>query len=400
MKILIIGTRYAPIPNMNSGAIEKLVEQFLLNKENEEIEYYVYSGIDKKQNIEDIRQFKNVEFRFIKRYTAFYKILHVIFGIFRKIFNSNISINEYSCSIISDLKKKRELKNFDLVIFENEIECIYYMCKKINAKKVLHLHNDYLNSETKNCKKILACLDEVWGVSNFICSKVCEIDNTCENKIKTLYNGIDLNKFKSELSDESKKNIKSFNNVKNDDINFLYVGRIMPEKGLAELLVAFEKLLLEYNNINLFIVGASKDGEENYLKKLKYKYEKYKNVKFKGKLNYSDITDIFSICDVQVVPSIWNEAFGLVAAEGMAKGLALIVTNAGGLPEVIGPDCGIVIERSGLIDNLYNEMKKMIDNSKLREKISSNAFSYVEKFKLKNYTSQMEKFILDICQFK
>ena len=55
--------------------------------------------------------------------------------------------------------------------------------------------------------------------------------------------------------------------------------------------------------------------------------------------------EFFSRVDVAVFPSVWDESFGLVAAEAMEAGCPVIVSDAGGLPEVVGPDHPWVVPR-------------------------------------------------------
>ena len=67
---------------------------------------------------------------------------------------------------------------------------------------------------------------------------------------------------------------------------------------------------------------------------------------------------------IVVIPSTWEEPFGLVAAEAMSNGACVIASNVGGIPEII-KNCGILIEKINH-NKLYKQITHLIENDKLR----------------------------------
>ena len=63
-----------------------------------------------------------------------------------------------------------------------------------------------------------------------------------------------------------------------------------------------------------------------------------------GFINSEDLSHIMSETSIIVIPSKWNEPFGLVAAEAMSNGIAIVSSNSGGLPEIISNN-GILIDQ-------------------------------------------------------
>ena len=96
-------------------------------------------------------------------------------------------------------------------------------------------------------KKILNLFDEVWAVSEFIKDRVDELDNT-NDKVKVLYNTIDYSLFSKKITLKEKEELKKEYNASGDFI-FLYVGRVMREKGTLELVQAFSNVNREFDNI-------------------------------------------------------------------------------------------------------------------------------------------------------
>ena len=196
MKVLIISSGFHPVTNNMGGAIENLIETYLIENEkkfkNDITLYSVETEKGKKE-----RDFQNTKIRIINKTTFAYKIKQAINYIKLKItkkYDGNIYIKE----VINDLKKRKELNYYDCIIVENIGEFVPIIKKYTNTKVVLHLHNDYLNIETKNGNVITQACDNIWCVSEFISKKVKEIikDEKEKEKVKILYNGINFEKIK------------------------------------------------------------------------------------------------------------------------------------------------------------------------------------------------------------
>ncbi len=111
-----------------------------------------------------------------------------------------------------------------------------------------------------------------------------------------------------------------------DDGYFLYFGRLVPEKGVDVLIRAMEKL----PDVKCKIVGSGPDKE-----RLKEWARGMDNVEFAGWKREDQLWDLVRRARAVVVPSVWNEVFGLVAIEAMAFQKAVIASDIGGLPEVV-----------------------------------------------------------------
>ena len=311
---------------------------------------------------------------------CFEKILRRVFDIY---FGT-----PYIQKVCAYIKKQNK---YDLIIVENMPQYGPLIRKVSNSKLILHLHNDYLNVDSFKNKKNYLSFDKILCVSNFISNRVKEIGNKDDKKVFTLYNGIDLEKF----SNESTVNEDIFEKYKiqKKKFNVIYSGRICPEKGVENLIDAFNMindLKMQLIIIGGYNYGTSKDNE--FITNLKNK-SKGKNIVFTGYINYDDINSLYSIADLGIIPSIINEACPLTAIEMMASGIPVICTNSGGLPELINDKCGIIIDRNNLTENLNKTIRKIYSDKTMLVEYSKNAELRAKKFSKKKYVIDFWKYL-------
>lgn len=117
--------------------------------------------------------------------------------------------------------------------------------------------------------------------------------------------------------------------------DLIFVGRLVSDKGADTLLKALAILGEQGIRPGLTVVG---DGPERVsLEKLVAELKLEGQVMFIGSKTSREIADLLRRHKVLVVPSLWEEPFGVVALEGIACGCAVIGSAGGGLPEAIGP---------------------------------------------------------------
>jgi glycosyltransferase involved in cell wall biosynthesis len=139
------------------------------------------------------------------------------------------------------------------------------------------------------------------------------------------------------------------------DFKLLFVGRIMPTKGLELLLVAMGDLIGKHD-IQLDVIGDG--GDLFYCKKLARKLSLEKNVHFRGFMDKKTILRYYQQCDVFVFPSL-REASGNVIFEAMSCAKPLIVSNAGGPGEVVKDDFGIKIDVKSYDQYIHDLIKAL-----------------------------------------
>jgi glycosyltransferase involved in cell wall biosynthesis len=119
------------------------------------------------------------------------------------------------------------------------------------------------------------------------------------------------------------------------DRALVFCGRLVSDKGAELLIRALGIVLRKLSDVTLTIIG---DGPERCsLEALTDKLGIGAKIDFVGWRRGSDLASLLGQHRVMVVPSLWEEPFGIVALEGLACGCRLVVTDRGGLPEAAGP---------------------------------------------------------------
>jgi glycosyltransferase involved in cell wall biosynthesis len=166
----------------------------------------------------------------------------------------------------------------------------------------------------------------------------------------------------------------------NRNCNFVFVGRLVFDKGTEYAISAMQKLIsssLEQFTGQKPLLTIIGDGpERKSLEEFVFKLNLNACVRFTGALNSVQIAQELKLHKYLLVPSSWEEPFGIVALEGMACGCIPIVSNSGGLPEAIG-DAGIVFEKKNA-DSLFNTICETENDVLLQEKIKQEAAGHLQ----------------------
>ena len=177
----------------------------------------------------------------------------------------------------------------------------------------------------------------------------------------------------------------------------MFVGRICADKGINELVDAFEKInrddtILVIVGANFYNSGIVSPFEEQLKEGMKNIREK---VIFTGYVDYSIISQYYAIADVVVLPSMWDEPAGMTILETMACGKALITTDSGGIPEYVGNDNCIIIKRdNNIVDKIADNLDKLLDNPSEIKRLGKRAAIQISKYNRQYYYKQL----IDILQ--
>ena len=213
----------------------------------------------------------------------------------------------------------------------------------------------------------------------------------------SLKNAVNTEVFNKEKYKNELNKIRKGLNIDNEDIVIGFTGRLIPEKGIKELLLAIKNLKIP-KKIKVIIIGSATFGQKSksdYEEEIKLLSNSMnKNIIYTGYIHNSNIPKINSIVDISVVPSIWEEPAGLVVLEALSLGIPLIVTDSGGISEYINDECAITVKRDeNLINNLSNSLEKLIMDDELRIKMSIKAREQGVKFDITKYYEDFIKII-------
>lgn len=274
--------------------------------------------------------------------------------------SKNVHLAKKMCNHINENKLKAPI-----IEVHNRPYLVKLINKKVkNAKVILFFHND--PNEMKGAKYLK---ERLYLINN--CSAICFVSKYIKNQ------------FLSEINQRPKNLYVMYNGISrvNKDYvrkekNIIFVGRLVEEKGVHLFVEAIKMLHKKYNNWNFIIIGSTYLGDNKIQSKFSSKvFSLIKsfgpNVKLTGYIPYQEVQSIIQKSEILVAPSIWEEPFGLVVAEGMMYGCAIITTKKGGIPEIIKNN-GIVLNSINA-KNLEKKIEFLIKDQKFRKKIQKAA---------------------------
>ena len=215
-----------------------------------------------------------------------------------------------------------------------------------------------------------------YEASNVICNSMF-----MKNEIKNLFgkpsenvfvvpNGINVNKFEGKERDWDFRR----NYAADYEKIIFFAGRIVNEKGIQVLLNAAPKILANYPNVKFVIAGRGPCLDE--LKGLTSYLGLDSKVYFTGYLNDVQITKMYKAIDIATFPSLY-EPFGIVALEGMLAGAATVVSDTGGLNEIISHGIDGMKSYAGNPNSLADSILECLFDEKLCERMSKKAHEKV-----------------------
>ena len=255
---------------------------------------------------------------------------------FKYSFLSLKSRNKFLANEMLKLIKKDPDKK-QLIEIHNRPYLVELIAKEKKFPVTLFFHNDPQemkgSKSIKERENILEKCAAIYCVSEFIKNKFLDGVNKDFQKVHVLYNGVErkLTKFP-----KKKKEI-------------LFVGRLVPEKGVDLYVDVVELIASKYPDWSFCMIGSFKLGENQdtniFADMVTNRFKKIgSQAKFYGFKDHNFVDEKMKTASIIIIPSLWQEPFGLVAAEAMSNGMCIIASKVGGIPEIIDKN-GILIEK-------------------------------------------------------
>jgi len=236
----------------------------------------------------------------------------------------------------------------------------------IDALQECNPYNIWL--ESRCIKKV----NQIITVSNHTASQL-KGRGISEENLNVIHNGIDIFPPPSE-----KEKIQIINKlgIINKKV-ILFVGRLDQRKGVIFLVKAIKELKNDIKeDFKCIIVGNG--PIKNHI----LKYIKNNNLdsyfSFVNKVNYKNLRKIFFLCDVLVLPSLY-EGLGLVLLEAMASKKPVIGTNSGGIPEIIKHGYNGFLTPLRSIKHISKAIKKILSNNELAKKMGEHGYTMIKR---------------------
>lgn len=270
--------------------------------------------------------------------------------------------------ILSNTKKALKQNDYDIVHINSSGSKIGiirdYFCakkaKKKHCKVLVHFHcniQDQIGNSklgSRYLKKILSLSDFVLTLNKTSRNFVNAISNVNQDIMPNFIDSNSLCDYNKQINDQVKE--------------VLFVGRVVKEKGINELIAAAKT----FADINFNIVGPYDN--------ITYKSEK--NIHFLGSKTQKEVFSLLKETDVFILPT-YSEGFSVAILEAMSYKIPIITTDVGANKDMLENHGGILIKKEST-DDLINAIEKIKDKT-LRNKMSKWNFEKVKT----NYTSEI-----------
>ena len=290
-------------------------------------------------------------------------------------------------------------KKIDIFFSPMNILPILFPLSKIKTILVIHSNLPWLFPDDSPGSKIKKTLqrglinksidlaDKIIVDSNNAKDELLSLFNNINEKVISIYLGVDFNFFRKRNNKISQSDLKGITSP-----YFLTISSAVKYHCLIELIIAYENLCNEFDTIPDYVI-LSKNLDNKYYKLLTKKIErsKYKNkIKLIEDINKEAIPSLYNNASLYIFSS-YCEVFGLTNLEAMYSGIPVITSNRSSLPEICG-DAAIYTNPKDPID-IKDKMISLFFNEELKGKLINNGFNNVKNFSWDNTFKQTLKVI-------
>lgn len=388
MKICIItpGVGGLPLPPVRGGAVENLIDIYLkYNDEYFQDDITVYSCELSDAEVHS-KDYKYTKFNYIDCHTNRYKFSRFLRYMINRLPGMRIG-NAY-ISQISFVDN-----DYDVVLIENRPDYGMSIRKFFKKAIMLHLHNDVVDASNKRYLINSCTYNKILTVSNYI--KTCVCEKLPQADVQTVYNGVDIERF-SPVNFTSEMILKERERwgLSASEYVIVFSGRINKDKGIKELIEAF-LMLPENQEYKLLVVGSSVYGKTDLdpftLEIKKLAEQRKKDIVFTGYMDYHKMPLIYNLANLIVIPSVWNDPSPLTVYESLATGIPLIVSDSGGIPEIVkGSKAKIVNRGNNFVSDLNEAIQEMRSHS---ERIEKKNIECSQMFSIATYCENMHRML-------
>ena len=396
-KICVIMGGVMPVPAVCGGAIETLITSIAKQYSSEDGFALTICSVYHPEAVKAAKQYPAVRFFWTHTRSVKNLFLHAIFLGVRMTTGKCIRSMQRHYNEIAELFQREK---FDLIIAEGgDTQAITDIAKGYHRDQfVNHVHIHYLPPEN-----VVKNYGHVIGVSEFVTKeylKVCQMPVTAH----VLKNAINVERFSRTVSEAQKRSVQTKLGLSEQDSVILYVGRIIEIKGVLELMQAVTGI--EDQQVKLLIIGSANSGKwefSPYERKVKKLAEQNRDrIIFIGYVDNAEVYQYASVAGAQCMPTLIEEAAGLVLLEAMAEGLPLIATKSGGAMEYIDNNIALVIERENIVENLKTAICYMKGHPEERKRMSERARilskQYDESAYYQNFCQLIREILIENAQ--
>jgi glycogen(starch) synthase len=234
------------------------------------------------------------------------------------------------------------------------------------------IHNDYQRTINEVERHLIGQSQELICCSRYMAEQISCGFGVQSERLNVISNGVDTAKFSVGVN--TKQIRQQYSRSGERIVSF--VGRLVHEKGVQVLIGAVPKVLERMPDVNFVIVGEG--GMKDYLAQEAWDFGVASHVFFAGFVDEKTLISIYQASDAAVFPSLY-EPFGITALEAMAAETPVIVSDTGGLAELVEHEkTGIKVYPDNS-DSLAWGILRVLQNPKIGDRIRKNAYQRVVK---------------------
>lgn len=397
VKIVIINQPHDPIAadEEQRGSVS-IVNWELARRLSERHDVTIYAPRASGQPA--VERFGNIGIRrvdFVARY--FHKAFQLVAGRLqgrRPYAHTRFYYRKYYLEIAAALRRHP----VDIVHFPTQLQFARdFRAAAPDARIIMHMHQDELaHLDESYLRRHLPDIDRIVTVSDHVSEGARRRLPDLAGRIHTIGNGVDIKRFRPDRGRPQSRR----------PCRLLFVGRISPDKGVHVLMKAFDAVARERPDLELTLIGkpgmmpmdvlgvllkedpaleAVRDfygrstfgwltkevlgQRSSYLRHVKMLLSPQTAARahFRGTVSLSELQSLYQQADLLILPSIWQESYGLPVAEAMASGVPVLATRSGGVPELVQDGVsGRLVPRFD-VDALTRALREMLaDPDRLR----------------------------------
>lgn len=389
MKLAIIMPPIHPMPPIVGAGLERLIDIFIRENERADkpLELTVFSRIDSR-SAELAKDFNFCEFVYLNTTRSEPK-----FNRFERLILGDRGGEPVRYDYLRELKNAFRGREFDEILLANCFEFAKEVAKFTKKLPILYARGTFFGADCPSSAKNFRYIKRYIFPSEFLKNAALKAGIPAE-RASVVHDCVDLEMFDSSRFTAIRAEKRAKYGLSDDDILLVFVGRLVPDKGVIELVKAVAQSGWNRSKLCLLLVGSAQLGEDvrdEYREMLEAAAPEGKII-FIGSVKPTSTARFLARADIAVVPSICDEPTGLSMLEPMAIGLPIIASDSGALGEYaeqLGEGCQFVKRGLGYVNSLAKAIDaaaaKILDEPGWRERVAAESRKVAAAFKSAEY---------------
>ena len=387
-RVLLIPPPELPVPAVQGGAVETLVTHLIQENERSGQLDLLCASIPDPQAVAQAQQLRHTKMLYVARPKGVRRYWPMVFV--ERCFGVAAPYDPWYQKV--QLSLALELPPPDLIVAEGGTLTQCSAISRMFGKRrcLAHLHG-----QTSCSHEMDTIYGGILALSEFIRDDYLQTSSLDRSHAYILHNCIDTTRFVPGPADTALRRSLGFDA---EDFVVLFCGRLEPDKGIHKLLEAMAAV--SNPHIKLLIVGSPFFGrtqQSPFLRKLEQQAEALGDrVRFTGYVPNESMPEYYRLADLVCVPTLVEEAAGLVAVEAMGCGRPILATRSGGMPEYLDGSQAVLVDRDGdVAGQLSWAIRMLYEHPQLRAEMGAAGAKTAQKFSIPHFYEEFVRIIND-----